>query len=212
MGRYQIFNNIFFNGGVMKKKTVKILGVFLFLIWGIAGSAVASPMVWTDFVDFQPDVLVPPTLYYTHNISDSGFSSLLMGGDDWIYSYELKVDIYDDNLGSTFNLGCFSLSIPDGGEAATIWTSGGIYSYDFSLTSETYDGWLLGVLDIWADGKMKVAISSWYGDFFVASSTLTAYGDNGAAPVPEPASMLLLGVGLVGLAGFSRKKFKNLIF
>jgi hypothetical protein len=55
------------------------------------------------------------------------------------------------------------------------------------------------------DSAVKM-VTFFNGDFPLASGSVIG-GGGGGAVVPEPATMLLLGSGLIGLAGYGRKKF-----
>lgn len=109
-------------------------------------------------------------------------------------------------------------------------------SFDYSLTSGDDDiDWLVMIVDYTSyeleitgtqSGSFNFDLTSFQGstislafglepdtyDYdFCSIATFSnfdiTYSDNQASdPVPEPATMILLGSGLVGLAGFSRKK------
>jgi len=67
----------------------------------------------------------------------------------------------------------------------------------FSLSG---DGWNWSEGGPWQQSFTLLGFSTNPGTFMIASGSTTV-------PTPEPATVLLFGTGLIGLAGFSRKKF-----
>lgn len=176
----------------MLKRSLLAILISLFFV----GTAVAVPMTWTDTIDWSPDVKIggffnPGEVTYTHDITDDGFTPF----QDLIYNYSLEIALYDD------------FDRWDSSEWALIDQPGffGDGFYDFSYTSEDFGWSFAGLLTLNIFGELDVTISSWWGDFYLDYSVLTANGyDN--APVPEPSTFLLLGAGIAGLAIYRRKK------
>jgi len=73
------------------------------------------------------------------------------------------------------------------------------------IALQTDKGWA-DLLAAIADGSLRLGLHvRSIGDVGGSDSFVSLPGEG--APVPEPATMLLLGSGLIGLAGFGRRKF-----
>lgn len=194
------------------KKLVRILVLSMLSVFLVAGSAMAFPFTEVEgnvnpyastITDNGDGTSTLTGLQYTFTVTDSmlsaemNFLSIEFGGD-------IFVSVSNEQFLQPTDWSVNQLTSPMGNiyELASAGTTIGVgeslqFTVDVIMNNTAFTD-----SSLWQEGQTW-GQSWWSGD------TLDG-GDGGStAPVPEPATVMLVGTGLLGMIAFGRKRFNK---
>jgi hypothetical protein len=159
----------------------------------IAVPALANAYTWDQTIDFNPapQITLLSPFSFSHDLTTDGFNY----NTDYISSYKMTLSLHNDkgmiDYVTIDQPGLFS-------DTTTLLLNWSVATVNTGTSVE-------GLWSLNKDGTLAITVKSIFGSFFLDSSTLVAQGTKApTAAVPEPASIALLAVGLIGIAVMRR--------
>jgi len=205
----------------MKKKFVITAAIMIGCLF--AGNASAIP--FPDLYDGHPEIVLQGNEYSDKWVDSTGRTWWDMGNGDimspwedaWVeYEFNLTAGDWDIGLNAINYLSIGTGWYDSFEVSAVLMSGGGVFASEMlnitaSETEVNHDYFTVGLDD--GNAGLYTVRYTWLNDKHSRSLGLdanlqitTAFAHDPIAPIPEPSTFLLLGLGLLGVVGLRRKK------